>query len=113
MYQIFNGLAHMHKAKISHRDLKPENILMKNLDDGQALVKICDLGSSKNIDMVNHMNTPYVVSRYYRSPELVLGCFKYDFSIDIWATGCILFELITKKPMFPGDMEGKQVLEQV
>jgi len=52
------------------------------------------------------MNTPYVVSRYYRAPELILACNRYDFSIDIWATGCIIFELITKTPMFPGDSEG-------
>ena len=58
----------VHSLNYIHRDLKPENILMK---DGQ--VKICDLGSSKILDDVNHMNTPYVVSRYYRAPELILG----------------------------------------
>lgn len=57
------------------------------------------------------MNTPYVVSRYYRAPELILACNKYDFSIDIWAVGCILFELITRTPMFPGDAEGIQIVE--
>ena len=57
------------------------------------------------------MNTPYVVSRYYRAPELILASFKYDTSIDIWATGCILFELLTKTPMFPGDAEGLQIVE--
>ena len=98
-YQIFNGLNNMHNKGISHRDLKPENILLKNDD-----VKICDVGSSKILDMSPaSMNTPYVVSRYYRAPELILACNKYDFSIDIWATGCILFELLLKTPMFPGD----------
>lgn len=57
------------------------------------------------------MNTPYVVSRYYRAPELILACNKYDFSIDIWAVGCILFELLLKTPMFPGDTEGIQIVE--
>lgn len=52
------------------------------------------------------MNTPYVVSRYYRAPELILGSHHYDVSIDVWAVGCILFELITKTPLFPGDSEG-------
>ena len=58
------------------------------------------------------LNTPYVVSRYYRAPELILGSNEYDCSIDIWSTGCILFELITRTPLFPGDAEGLQVLEQ-
>lgn len=58
------------------------------------------------------MNTPYVVSRYYRAPELILGSHYYDLSIDIWSAGCILFELISKTPLFPGDSEGLQLLEQ-
>ena len=58
------------------------------------------------------MNTPYVVSRYYRAPELIMGSNKYDCSIDIWSAGCILFELVTRTPLFPGDAEGLQILEQ-
>jgi len=100
--EIFNGLKNMHEIGISHRDLKPENILLKEKE-----VRICDVGSSKILDKEpNYMNTPYVVSRYYRAPELILACYKYDHSIDIWATGCIIFELLTKTPMFPGDAEG-------
>lgn len=104
--QIFNGLKNMHAKGISHRDLKPENILLK---DGS--IRICDVGSSKVLDKKTHLNTPYVVSRYYRAPELILACKFYDESIDIWAVGCILFELLTKTPMFPGDSEGVQILE--
>lgn len=100
----------MHELGISHRDLKPENVLIKN---GQ--VRICDVGSSKVLDdpmyVPNPMNTPYVVSRYYRAPELILGTNRYNHSIDIWATGCILFELLTKRPLFPGDTEGLQLVE--
>ena len=105
--EIFNGLKHMHKLGISHRDLKPENILLKDGD-----VRICDVGSSKILDLsLKRMNTPYVVSRYYRAPELILACHKYNHSIDVWATGCIMFELITRTPMFPGDQEGLQLIE--
>ena len=57
------------------------------------------------------MNTPYVVSRYYRAPELILGSHLYDLSIDVWAGGSIVFELISKTPLFPGDSEGLQILE--
>jgi serine/threonine protein kinase len=105
---ILNGLMHMHRERIVHRDLKPENILL--LKNGH--VKICDFGSSKFIDERNFMNTPYVVSRYYRAPELIFAANNYNEAIDIWAVGCILFELITKTPLFPGDTEGLQILEQ-
>jgi serine/threonine protein kinase len=79
-----------------------------------GVVKICDFGSSKFIDEKpgSYKNTPYVVSRYYRAPELILATNKYNEAIDIWAVGCILFELITRTPLFPGDTEGLQILEQ-
>ena len=99
----------MHKRGVSHRDLKPENILLKD-----NIVKIADLGAAKVLDTsVKRMNTPYVVSRYYRAPELILGSHLYDTSIDVWATGCILFELLARTPLFPGDTEGLQLLEQM
>jgi serine/threonine protein kinase len=70
------------------------------------------LGASKVLDKSEkRMNTPYVVSRYYRAPELILGSNHYDESIDVWAAGCILFELITRTPLFPGESEGLQLLE--
>lgn len=77
--QILNGLTHMHSKKIIHRDLKPENILLLN-----GVVKICDFGSSKVIDDEEFHNTPYVVSRYYRAPELIMACTMYNDRIDIW-----------------------------
>lgn len=77
-------------------------------------VKVADLGAAKVLDTSHkRMNTPYVVSRYYRAPELILGSHFYDCSIDVWAAGCILFELLTKSPLFPGDSEGLQLCEQM
>ena len=107
--EILNGLKNMHELRIVHRDLKPENILIQN-----GMVKICDFGSSKFIDEKpgSYKNTPYVVSRYYRAPELIFASNKYNEAIDIWAVGCILFELLTRTPLFPGDTEGLQILEQ-
>lgn len=108
MQQILKGLVFIHERNIVHRDLKPENILVND----QGVVKICDFGSAKVIDP-SGKNTPYIVSRYYRAPELILGVSKYGPPIDIWAVGCIFAELITQRPLFPGKSEGSQLLEQV
>ena len=97
MYQILNGLEYIHSKGISHRDLKPENILISE----SGHVKICDFGSSKVINP-NGKNTPYIVSRYYRAPELILCITSYTTAIDIWAAGCILAELFLLHPFFKG-----------
>lgn len=107
MKQILTGMAYVHKMGISHRDLKPENILMNN----EGVIKICDFGSAKQLDQ--RLNTPYIVSRYYRAPELILACSDYSESIDVWAIGCIFCEFMTLRPLFPGKTEGSQLIEQV
>jgi glycogen synthase kinase 3 beta len=84
--------------------LKPENVLLSK--DG--IIKICDFGSSKVIDP-NGKNTPYIVSRYYRAPELILCLTKYTTAIDIWAVGCIMAELFLLTPLFKGKTEGDQL----
>ncbi len=104
IYQLLNGLKNIHRYSISHRDLKPENVLLSEKGE----VKICDFGSSKVIDSEGK-NTPYIVSRYYRAPELILCLTKYSTSIDIWAAGCILAELYTLMPLFKGKTEGDQM----
>ena len=72
-------MAYVHKQGVCHRDLKPENILMNN----EGCVKICDFGSAKVLSP-SGLNTPYIVSRYYRAPELILACSDYSNKIDIW-----------------------------
>jgi len=72
MYQILKGMEYVHNQGISHRDLKPENILKNE----QGVIKICDFGSAKILD--EKLNTPYIVSRYYRAPELILACSDYS-----------------------------------
>jgi serine/threonine protein kinase len=76
-------------------------------------VKICDFGSSKFIHKDKTKSTPYIVSRYYRAPELLLGCNGYEDKIDIFATGCIFAELFTLTPLFPGKSEGLQFFEHM
>lgn len=79
MRQILTGMAYVHAQGICHRDLKPENILKTE----EGVVKICDFGSAK-IMTKGGLNTPYIVSRYYRAPELILACSDYTNKIDIW-----------------------------
>ena len=86
----------MHKLNICHRDLKPQNILLK-----EGTIKICDLGSCNLIDD-GEFNMAYVVTGFYRAPELFLGFTNYDTSIDIWSAGCIIFELLVKFQIFKG-----------
>ena len=106
--QLLLGLEFCHKKNIVHRDLKPENVLFTQ--DEQ--VKICDFGSSKCIKN-NSTSTPYIVSRYYRAPELILGKTDYNSKIDIFAAGCIIAELFTLTPLFPGKTEGLQIFEHM
>ncbi|KAL5314239.1 hypothetical protein ACEPPN_018664 [Leptodophora sp. 'Broadleaf-Isolate-01'] len=94
--QMFLGLSLMRKCNILHADLKPDNILV---NETRNMLKICDLGSAS--DASDNEITPYLVSRFYRAPEIILGM-PYDFAIDIWSVGCTLYELYTGKILFTG-----------
>jgi len=94
--QMFLGLSLMKKCNILHADIKPDNMLV---NDTRNLLKICDLGSAG--DASENEITPYLVSRFYRAPEIILGM-PYDFAIDTWSIGCTLFELYTGKILFTG-----------
>lgn len=94
--QMFLGLSLMRKCNILHADLKPDNILV---NDSRSMLKICDLGSAS--DATENEITPYLVSRFYRAPEIILGM-PYDFAIDVWSVGCTLYELYTGKILFTG-----------
>lgn len=87
-------LSFLKKCGIIHCDLKPENILFKN-EPGKG-VKIIDFGSATFIDDVDY---DYLQTRPYRAPEVTLGC-QFDFAIDMWSVGCIIYELVTNKVLF-------------
>jgi serine/threonine protein kinase len=94
--QILEGLEFIHSLFIIHADLKPENVMTTNLKENH--IKLIDFGSSIINGTEKHTHF-YIVSRYYRAPELVYKR-QFDEKIDIWSVGCILYELIVFKPLF-------------
>ncbi|EFA82946.1 putative protein serine/threonine kinase [Heterostelium album PN500] len=101
--QLLTSLRFLSKRHIIHADLKPENILLKQ--PTKSGIKLIDFGSSC---FENEQIFTYIQSRYYRSPEVILGI-KYDKAIDIWSLGCILAELYMGTPLFPGNDEPEQL----
>lgn len=105
-FQMFCGLNYIHSLDITHRDIKPQNILV---DVENGILKICDFGSAKIISE-NEQSVSYIASRYYRAPELVLDCVHYGPSIDIWASGCVIAEVIQAgMPMFTSETSFGQI----
>eukprot|EP00696_Hemimastix_kukwesjijk_P019805 gnl/Hemi2/9186_TR3196_c0_g4_i3.p1 gnl/Hemi2/9186_TR3196_c0_g4~~gnl/Hemi2/9186_TR3196_c0_g4_i3.p1 ORF type:complete len:442 (-),score=113.23 gnl/Hemi2/9186_TR3196_c0_g4_i3:229-1356(-) len=103
IYQILRGLKYIHSANILHRDLKPSNLLL----NGNCDLKICDFGLARIMSSPQqgptgpNQMTEYVATRWYRAPEVILSD-EYSKAIDVWSVGCILAELLGRKPLFPG-----------
>jgi len=95
--QLLFALHLMAKCNLVHADLKPDNIL---INAEKTRVKVCDFGSASFAEADCDI-TPYLVSRFYRAPEIILGL-PYDRAIDMWSLGCCLYELYTGKVAFPG-----------
>lgn len=102
-HSVLQCLDALCKNRIIHCDLKPENILLKQ--QGRSGIKVIDFGSS----CYEHQRIyTYIQSRFYRAPEVIVGA-KYGMPIDMWSLGCILAELLTGYPLFPGEEEGDQL----
>uniref|UniRef100_A0A8D0HGX3 Cyclin-dependent kinase-like 5 n=1 Tax=Sphenodon punctatus TaxID=8508 RepID=A0A8D0HGX3_SPHPU len=105
IYQLIKAIHWCHKNDIVHRDIKPENLLISHKD----ILKLCDFGFARNLSDGSNANyTEYVATRWYRSPELLLGA-PYGKSVDMWSVGCILGELSDGQPLFPGESEIDQL----
>ncbi|KAG0227675.1 U4/U6 small nuclear ribonucleoprotein prp4 [Mortierella sp. GBA43] len=94
--QLFLALSLLKKTNVLHADIKPDNILV---NEAKNVLKLCDLGSAS--DTSENEITPYLVSRFYRAPEIILGL-PYDPALDMWSIGCTLYELFTGKILFSG-----------
>lgn len=103
MYQMLQGLAFMHKHNFFHRDIKPENMLVKG-----DVIKVADFGLAREIRSRPPF-TDYVSTRWYRAPEVLLRSTTYNSPTDTWAMGCIMAEMFSLRPLFPGSSEGDQL----
>ena len=108
IYQLVKSIYYMHSAELLHRDIKPSNLLL----DSNCLVKVCDFGLCRSVNEAQGPNpvlTDYVATRWYRAPEILLGSTCYMKAVDIWSVGCILGEMLSGKPIFPGSSTMNQL----
>ena len=101
--QLLSSLVLLKSKRVIHCDLKPENVLLCH--PAHSDIKVIDFGSSC---LENEKVYTYIQSRFYRSPEVILGM-TYGMPIDMWSLGCILAELLTGYPIFPGENEQEQL----
>ncbi|PPQ74070.1 hypothetical protein CVT26_006951 [Gymnopilus dilepis] len=104
IYQTLRALKALHSADVIHRDLKPSNLLLNANCD----LKVCDFGLARSVRTAEPSGTEtgfmteYVATRWYRAPEIMLTFKQYTKAIDVWSVGCILAEMLSGKPLFPG-----------
>lgn len=104
-YQLLRGIAFCHENRVLHRDLKPQNLLINT----KKQLKIGDFGLARAIGIPVNTFSNEVVTLWYRAPDVLLGSRTYNTSIDIWSAGCIMAEMYTGRPLFPGTTNEDQL----
>ena len=109
MYQLLSATRYLHAGQVIHRDQKPSNVLL----DADCIVKMADFGLARSLaatgEEAETCLTDYVATRWYRAPEILLGCKRYTTGVDMWSLGCILAEMLARRPLFPGNSTLEQV----
>ncbi|TMS38675.1 hypothetical protein L596_005346 [Steinernema carpocapsae] len=105
IYQLLRALKFLHSANVIHRDLKPSNLAVQDRGD----LTVLDFGMSRVISPDDKDKSEYVITRWYRSPEVIYWSQKtYNTKADVWSVGCIFAELLQGKPLFPGEAAMEQ-----
>ncbi|NWU72464.1 CDKL1 protein, partial [Pterocles burchelli] len=104
-WQTLQAVNFCHKHNCIHRDVKPENILITK----HSVVKLCDFGFARLLTGPSDYYTDYVATRWYRSPELLVGDTQYGPPVDVWAIGCVFAELLSGLPLWPGKSDVDQL----
>jgi serine/threonine protein kinase len=106
LYQILRGMKYVHSGNVLHRDLKPSNILVNANCD----LALCDFGLARGVTSELELAlTEYVVTRWYRAPELLCDNVSYGKAVDVWSIGCIFAEILCRKPL----LQGKDYMHQL
>ena len=105
IYQLLSAIALMHSKNMFHRDVKPENCMVNK---NTMVLKLADFGSTRGVASTAPY-TEYVSTRWYRAPECILTSGSYGPEVDEWAVGCMIYELLTTRPLFPGNHEVDQI----
>ncbi|KAK1150772.1 homeodomain-interacting protein kinase 4-like [Acipenser oxyrinchus oxyrinchus] len=108
VFQVLKALVKLKELTIIHADLKPENIMIVDHCRFPFRVKVIDFGSASIFNEVRYVKEPYIQSRFYRSPEILLGL-PFCEKVDMWSLGCVMAELYLGWPLYPGDNELEQV----
>ena len=106
MYQLLKGIDFCHKNRVLHRDLKPQNLLINS----KGQLKLGDFGLARAFGIPVNTFSNEVVTLWYRAPDVLLGSRTYNTSIDIWSAGCIMAEMFTGRPLFPGTTNDDQLV---
>merc|ERR1712072_970577 len=105
LLQLIKGVSFCHHHRVLHRDLKPQNLLINM----EGELKLADFGLARAFGIPVRSYTHEVVTLWYRAPDVLMGSRKYSTPVDIWSVGCIFAEMVSGRPLFPGNADADQL----